>query len=148
MPVIKVWCLPSGQTEDDLNRLHQAIVKAVVSVSELGLKDQNDMTCLFPPDLMKYGLGEEIIIEIGGLFRKPERTQEIRQRLAENVGRAVSGFYPKAKTECFVTTFVTTIDSSNGFWTSAKSAPAEEELFDDGHNFFDGVERGSRDPNK
>ena len=144
MPVIKVWCLPSGQTEDDLNRLHQAIVKAVVSVKELGLKDQNDMTCLFPPDLMKYGLGEEIIVEIGGLFQKPERTQEVRQQLAENVGKAVSELYPKAKTECFVATF----DLSDGFWTSSESAPSEEELPDDGHNFRDGVERGPRDPDK
>lgn len=144
MPIIKVWCLPSGQKEDDLNRLHQAIVKAVTSVNELGLKDQNDMTCLFPPDLMKYGLGEEIIVEIGGLFQKPERDQKVRYQLAENVGKAVSKLYPKAKTECFVET----IDPSDGFWTSAESVPAEEELPDDGHNFRDGVERGPRDPNR
>lgn len=144
MPVIKVWCLPSGQTEDDLNRLHQAIVAAVVSIRELGLKDQNDMTCLFPPDLMKYGLGEEIIVEIGGLFRKPERTPEVCQRLARNIGGVVKAFYHNAKIECFVTT----IDPLDGFWTSAESVLAEEELPDDGHNFFDGVERGPRDPNK
>ena len=53
MIVIKVWCLPSDQSEDDLNRLHQAIVKAAVSVPELCLKGENDMVCLFPTDLMK-----------------------------------------------------------------------------------------------
>ena len=48
MPIIKIWCLPSNQTEQDLNRLHQAIVNAVVGVPELGLKDETEMTCLFP----------------------------------------------------------------------------------------------------
>lgn len=114
MPVIKAWCLPSGQTEEDLNVLHQSIVKAVVSVAELGIKSQNDITCLFPPDLMKYGLGEEIIIEVGGLYQKPERTKKVRQRLARNIGEAVKELYPKARVECFITTF----DPSQGFWTS------------------------------
>jgi len=144
MPVIKVWCLPSGQTKDDLNRLHKAIVAAVVSIRELGLQSENDMTCLFPPDLMKYGLGEEIIVEISGLFQKPERTQDVRQRLARNVGGVVKAFYHNAKIECFVAT----IDPLDGFWASAESEPREDKLPDDGHNFFDGVERGPRDPNK
>jgi hypothetical protein len=123
VPVIKVWCLPSGQSEEDLKHLHQEIVKAVLSVTELGLHDQSDMTCLFPPDLMKYGLGEEIIIEIGGLFEKPERTQEVRQRLAENVGKAVKDLYPKAKVECFISSF----DPRQGFWTSESEVQKKDE---------------------
>jgi len=115
MPVIKVWCLPADQTEEDLNRLHKSMVKAVTSVSELGLKTENDMTCLFVPDLMTYGLGGEIIVEISGLFEKSERTEEVRQRLAENVGKSVKRLYPKAKIECFVTTF----NPKQGFWASA-----------------------------
>ncbi len=113
MPVIKVWCLPN-QTEEELNRLHKAIVKAVVAVPELGLKDQNDMTCLFVPDMMKCGLSEEIIIEIGGLFARPERTQEVLQRLAFSVGSTVSKMYPDAMVECFINLFY----PSQGFWTS------------------------------
>lgn len=116
MPIIKIWCLPANQTEDDLNKLHMAIVDAVIGVSELGLKDQQDMTCLFPPDLMKYGLGEEIIIEVTGLFNKPERTDEVRQRLAMNLGEAVHALYPNAKVECTVEI----IDPKKGFWTSAQ----------------------------
>lgn len=114
MPVIKVWCLPSGQTENDLNRLHKSIVYAVLCVPELGLKGENDMTCLFPPDLMQYGLGEEVIVEIGWLFEKPERTPEVCQRLTQNVGEAVKRLYPKAKVECGLSTII----PSQGFWTS------------------------------
>ena len=122
MPVIKVWCLPPGQSEDDLNRLYQNIVEAAVSVTELGLRGGKDITCLFPPDLMQLGLGEEIIIEIGGLFQKPERTPEVRQRLARSVGESVKRLYPKAMVECFVRT----IDPSQGFWTSASAEEKKE----------------------
>jgi hypothetical protein len=118
MPVIKLWCLPAGQSEDDLRKVHKTVVAAVTAVPELGLKDETQMTCLFPPDLMTYGLGEEIIIEIGGLFEKPERTQDVRQRLAEGVGSAVHALYPNAKVECFIQTF----NPNTGFWTSNTSA--------------------------
>lgn len=115
MPIIKIWCLPPQQTEQDLNRLHQAIVTAVVGVTELGLKDETEMTCLFVPDLMAYGLGDEIIVEITGLFEKPERTKEVLQRLAENVGKAVQKLYPETnKVECLVYSF----NPKQGFWTS------------------------------
>jgi len=115
MPVVKVWCLPPKQTEDELNNLHKLIVAAVVSVPEIGLESKDDMTCLFIPDLMEYGLGEEIIVEISGLSRKFERTREVLQRLAKNTGEAVGKLYPKAKkVECFVTI----MDPLGGFWTS------------------------------
>jgi len=126
MPVIKVWCLPANQTEEKLNEVYQSIVSAVVGVSELGLKDQNDVTCLFVPDLMSYGLGDEIIVEICGLFKKPERTEEVRQRLAKNVGVAIKNFYPDAKIECFVSNF----NHESGFWTSINSDPYKDWSYD------------------
>jgi len=79
------------------------------------LKDENDMTTLFPSDLMKYGLGTDIIVEITGLDDKPERTHEILKRLAKNTGKAVSQFFPDAKVECFVHPFN---HSQNGFWST------------------------------
>lgn len=115
MPVIEVWCLPVDQTEDDLRRLHQAIVQAVVGVPELHLRNQNDMTVLFPTDLMKYGLGEEIIVKIE-MFERPERSLKVKQSLAKNVGMAVKMLYPKAKVESGpVKTFRPETD---GFWSS------------------------------
>lgn len=115
MPIIKTWCLPPNQTEQDLNRLHKAIVSAVVGIPELGLHDENDITCLFPSDLMAYGLGDEIIVEISGLFEKPERTEEVLQYLAKKVGTAVQDLYPGTnKVECLVYSF----NPKQGFWTS------------------------------
>lgn len=119
MPVIQVWCLPEGISEKDFINLFNDIVSAVVEVRELGLKDMHDMTILFPPDRMRYGLGEDIIIEISKLFDKPERTAEVRNRLAGKVGGVIKKYFPDAYVECFVETF----DPQSpkvGFWASNK----------------------------
>lgn len=115
MPVIKVWCLPQ-ETEEKLRRLHKTIVAAVVDVPELGLRDENDMTVLFPTDMMTYGLGQEIVIEIS-VFEKPERTGEVLNVLAANVGGAFKWIYPNAKIEVSVDTF----NPKQGFWSSESS---------------------------
>lgn len=114
MPVIKVWCLPVV-TESKLNELHQSIVRACMDIEELGIKNEKAVTCLFPPDMMKYGLGSEIIVEVTGLFEKHNRTDGVRKRLAEKLGEAVKGQFPDTGlVECFVYPF----NPSLGFWTS------------------------------
>ncbi|MDP2665720.1 MAG: hypothetical protein Q8P23_03770 [bacterium] len=120
MPVIKVWCLPQ-MTENQLKMLHKNIVGAVVDLVDLGLKDENDMTCLFPPDSMSYGLGEEIIIEVTGLFEKPGRTEEVRQNLAQALGFVVHSMFLHMRLkapliECFVYPF----NPVQGFWTNRR----------------------------
>jgi len=117
MIVIKVWCLPADQDEETLNLLHKEIVKAVVSISELGVKGENDMVCLFPADLMKYGLGEEIVIEIDGLPDTPRKSTSVPMRLAENVGISVSALYPKARIKCTAEEF----NPSKAVWISTES---------------------------
>lgn len=116
MPVIKTWCLPRvGETK--LNALHQALVQAVKSVPELGVKTERDITCLFPSDMMKYGLGTEIIIEVTSLYEKPERTEEVRGRLAQALVDAVRAqFLDTDLIECFVNSF----NPAQGFATSRK----------------------------
>jgi len=115
MPVVKIWCLPANQMEEsDFNKLHQDCVRAMVGVSELQLKNEKEMTFLFPPDCMVYGLGQEIIVEISGLFDKTERIEEVRTQLAEAVGKVVKEQFPNAKVEVFVQSF----NPQQGFWTS------------------------------
>jgi phenylpyruvate tautomerase PptA (4-oxalocrotonate tautomerase family) len=120
MPLIKVWCLPKTG-ERKLNQLFKAIVQAVASVTELGLKDEKSMTVLFPLDMMKYGLGTEIIVEVTGLFVKNERTLDVRQHLAANLGTTLKQFFPKTeKVECLVYTFNPMLE---GFWSSDIKLP-------------------------
>jgi len=75
MPVNK-WCLPDiGKSR--LNMLHQELVRAVKNVPVLGVTSKKDITCLFPADMMQYGLGTEIIVEVTSLYEKPEWTKEV-----------------------------------------------------------------------
>lgn len=120
MPVVIVWCLPELK-ERKLFKLSRKIMAAVESVPELKLNGKKDVTVLFPKDQMTTGLGEEIIIDIQGLFKKPERTEKVLQRLAETVGTTVAKKFPAAKTECFVYPF----DAKKGFWTSQPKPPAK-----------------------
>jgi hypothetical protein len=103
MPVIKFWCLPSGQSQKKLEKFYQAILEAVVSIKGLGLTKKG-ITVLFPTDHMIYGLGDEIIIEIGWLFVKEERTATVKRKLSLAVAMSAKMLYPKAKVECKVET--------------------------------------------
>jgi len=123
MPIIKVWLLPKGLEDNQLNCLRYEIAKAAESIPELGLRGEQDVTCLFPQDLMPYRHGTEVIIEVTGLFEKPQRTPEVLQRLAEALGTTVSEQLSKfphpydqeTKVECFIQSF----NPAQGFWTSA-----------------------------
>ncbi len=129
MPVIKVMCLPK-LSEPELNGVFRGVISAVESVPELGLKGERSMTVLFPTDMMEYGLGTDIIVEVTGLFVKSERTDEVRQRLAQAIGTTVKGLFPKAMVECFVFPF----DPTQGFWTNPRMGrrhkPAQGEIRD------------------
>lgn len=118
MPVIKLWCLPNDLDEERLRELHKAVVAAVVGVKELGLRGEQDMITLFPPDMMKYGLGTEIIIEVGELFGKPERTEEVRGRLAQSLGETVKSLFPDAKVVCKLDP---PFDPKQGYWVSPEA---------------------------
>jgi len=75
-----------------------------MSVKEFGVTDEKSMTTLFPKDMMVYGLGTEIVIEV--LSRRSSRVQSItRARLAMVLVSAVCEFFPKAMVECLVLPF-------------------------------------------
>lgn len=112
MPIIKVWCLPKAMTEERLKILCDAIINTVESVPELGLTGKKgSITVLFPTDRMDYGLGEEIIAEVTGLFIKPERTEAVRNELARKITVLLHGYFPSAKKECFIHPF----DQTSGY---------------------------------
>jgi hypothetical protein len=102
MLTIKTWCLPNDLSEDELNDLHTAIVDAVVSVPEIRVKDESEMLNLFPRDLMSYGLGTEIIIEITKV--SADCSDVALERLVRVVAYAVRKMFPKARViECEAT---------------------------------------------
>ena len=115
MLVVKVWCLPNSG-ENMLNGIHQEIVKAVAGIPELGVKSEADMLTLFPTDMMEYGLGTEILIEVL-CDERPWDSQdgnEMRNKLARNIGTTVQTFFPKAKIYCIPVI----INRMIGYWSS------------------------------
>jgi len=108
---IKTWCLPK-MTQDTLLELHQAIVSAMVKIPELGIKNENDMCNLFPGDLMKYGLGTEILIEISGI------DCDDRYEVAKKVGAVVKKMFPKANVDCDFIEY----GPHSGHWSSKEEA--------------------------
>jgi len=114
MPIIKVWGL-SAQNREVLPELRKTLARTIASVKELGLK-KRDSTILFPADVLAMSPDEfgDVIVEISGLFYKPERTPAIIDSLVESVGKQVSDIFPWAKVECLVYQF----DETTGFWSS------------------------------
>lgn len=100
-----------GVSDDFRRTLARRICKAVSEIPELGLCEHN-ITIIFPSEIaVRRGLGE-IIIEIMGLFNKPERTPEVRNLLAKKVGEAAE--IPLTSVECFIHPF----DQTQGFYRS------------------------------
>ena len=114
MPVIKVWCLPADLSEERLRELHKAIVGAAVRVHELGLRGEDDMVTLFPKDMMSYGLGTEIVIEVTELCETPESTDEVRKKFARHLVSIVKVMFPNAQ----VMSYITPYRPANGFCVS------------------------------
>lgn len=122
MLIIKVWCLPHLE-EAQLNQLHQSLVGAVVGIPKFGVKDEKGVVCLFPSDMMQYGLGEEVIVEVTGvkeMWSRPDTSSW--DQLAARLGYAVREHIPNANIECFVYGFRPT----NGYWSSGNSTSRTE----------------------
>ena len=118
MPIITVWGLTTEVGEDKLQALYEQCVTNITQIKALRLT-RDQITFLFPPDKMKMGPGEEIIVFVDGLFIKPERTFEVRGMLAKALGTEISHHFPDSLVEVFVRPF----DFAQGFWTSKKPPP-------------------------
>jgi hypothetical protein len=105
MPILVVYGIPSDATQKKLESFCGSLIKAVYTIPELELKP-GDISVFFPGDLMHSGLGEEIIIFVEGLFEKPERTEDVRQRLAKDlIAVAYKYFSSSNLIECLVRPF-------------------------------------------
>lgn len=90
---VEVRLLPP-EPEGKLQEIHQALVRAVGSVAGSGVETENDLMCLFPPDLMSYGVGSEIPVTV--TTDLSESAIEDYDALTVAVGAALKGCYPKA----------------------------------------------------
>jgi len=99
MLVIKTWCLPEMK-EEQLQKLFQTILANVMNIPQLRVESERDMLCLFPSDMMKYGLGQEILVEVTGFPGSLELSW--RTTLSSNLRGILHRFLPKARIILFV----------------------------------------------
>lgn len=87
MPILTVCGMPNippggAATEKVLTDLILNLQDVVASVLNI---EPNEVTVFFPSDLVKSGLGEELICFVDNLFEKPERTTDLRRALSMKV---------------------------------------------------------------
>ncbi|MHB8904418.1 MAG: hypothetical protein ACYC40_04965 [Patescibacteria group bacterium] len=105
MPVLIVYGISEPMSRK-LEEFTDTLIDTVAyAVDELKLQT-SDVSVFYPKDWMPKGLGEELIIFVDGLFDKPERTEEVRHKLADAIVETANNFFPKIRLiECFVRPF-------------------------------------------
>ena len=92
---IAVW----SSWQEELGGLIQIIKTAVAQLPVLGIPE-DEVFVFFPPDLVREGLGEELIAEITGLFDKPERTSEVLKTLTDAIADQLQIFASTHLPQC------------------------------------------------
>ena len=94
MPFIVVSRSGLGLREKILAECLAKELRAVVlRVKELNLKSESAVSVSFPADALAVNQDEPVIVTVSLLFDKPERTLEIRRRLAEEIFDVVKRFF-------------------------------------------------------
>jgi len=108
MPIVRINLLPAvpasiefeaKKWQQALEGLIESVQQAVASVEILGITPDK-VTVLMPHDLVKKGLGEELIVEILGLYGNPERKPAVIKQLAAVVADAVERFAKEHLPQC------------------------------------------------
>jgi len=119
---VKVYCLPASLSEVRLREIHRGIVNAMIDTRELQVRGEEDFITLFIPDMMQYGLGSEILVEID-LNNDPELDRKSRNVIAERIGYVMVDALGNVKIQCRVYTF----KEENGFWSWPRLQQIEAE---------------------
>ncbi len=97
MPVFTVNGIPDSTDRVLLDSLIGLIQRAAAKPLAL---QPGDVSVFFPTDLVQMGLGEELVCLVDGLFVKPERTTEVRQRVFDAVKDVLRGFAERHLSKC------------------------------------------------
>ncbi|HEY4482704.1 MAG TPA: hypothetical protein VI953_00865 [Candidatus Paceibacterota bacterium] len=98
MPVIEVMLLPDMEQEQ-LEKLYEDIWDQIEKISALKFtrKRPQDVTVLFPKDMMLKGIGDYFLVRVSNLTPKPERTTQVLMGLAHRLADMMERWFPKAK---------------------------------------------------
>lgn len=112
MPIVRVEGIPGNFDQRSLLEIERRIKETIASIPELGI-EIDYISVLFPKDRLKNRAKKEVIATVDGLFIKPERTDEVRQDLADRVVNVLVEIFRQdvSLIECFVKPF----DPKQGF---------------------------------
>ncbi|HEY4493168.1 MAG TPA: hypothetical protein VJB98_00935 [Candidatus Paceibacterota bacterium] len=98
MPVIEVMLLPDMEQEK-LEQLYDDIWEQIERITALKLTRARpqDVTVLFPKDMMQKGIGDYFLVRVSNLKPKPERTTQVIMGLAYNLADMMKRWFPNAK---------------------------------------------------
>ena len=91
MPIVKVYGMPDRIGQHILTSLMVTLQLAVANVEPLNIP-MTDVTVFFPTDQLKAGLGKELVVQIEGLYKKPERTETVLKQLQDSVFAGLKEF--------------------------------------------------------
>lgn len=123
-PVLKVWCLPS-MPEEALNKLHADLVDAVITIKRFGVSGENDIIVLFPPDMMRHGLGAEILVEYESSHNYLDGGHKDLELLSAKLGHVLRKHFPDTLIQCKATTRDANIQT---YWMSSEGTVSREEV--------------------
>lgn len=126
MPILIVYGMPKSTI--GLKNLIKCLQESVSSVTELYL-EENQITVLFPPDLVDEGLGEELICIVEGLIKKRNRTPEVLKQLAEKIRETLKIFsIPNIPNCTLVEVFVKKFDPEKDGFAGVKIMPSGKQI--------------------
>lgn len=125
MPIVRVTRLVRDQSDTKISELKKEIIETIIKVENISLEDKTDILVSFPHECSAVfeGEQEEVIVEIFGLFNKQERTKEVVDKLAYNIGQLVEGYFPSARVQCMVEM----IDPTKGFYVTPDNDEDDDE---------------------
>jgi len=105
-PIVKVFLVPGEWKEKQLQDCFDELVAAAKTVPVMRVSSEEDIIVLFPKDLMRKGLGTEVVIEVSLNFY-PGLGDTQKRDVAYAMWRVMQDFLPKAHIQCTVSTFET-----------------------------------------
>lgn len=103
MIVVKVWGLPM-LGGNKLKEIFKEVVESLSSVWDTGVQNERDVLILFPTDMMVYGLGMEVLVEIDG-HSTNHLTVSQEELVTGGVGRVIKKHVPDANVAVVISTF-------------------------------------------
>ena len=91
---VKVWPLPTLLSEEGLHDLFIRILNGAATCHRLGVKSEKDILVGFPTDMMKFGTGEDLMIELLLPWNLPDEDVESASKI---IGEQVKEFFRRSE---------------------------------------------------